>query len=1228
MKIILTLLLTVSFAIIGQAQNYPSFWTDAPASVAATVQQLPARTGAPNQRFIALDEPALRQALRRAPMENSAAAIRQALVLTLPLPDGGNIHFRLVESPLMAPGLAARYPSIKSYLASGLDNPALSGRISYSPLGFTGVFETPGGDMFIEPYTLEGVRYHTAYYEKNVVVLPEDTPALSCGYTGAGHEHPSLEGLDFEPEGSGVIEARGPLGPLSLRTYRLALACTGEYAQIHGGTKELVLASMNVGLNIANQVFENEVAIRMILIENNDDIIFLNPVTDPYENADVGGQLLGQNTNAIVQAGNIPFNAFDLGHVFTGGCTDVGGVVANDGKICSSGKAKGVTCHSSSNIGAIVRRVMVHEVAHQFEVAHSWSNCPGSDGQLVSGSAYEPGSGSTIMSYAGSCGNQNIAFNSDLYYSVGSLEEFISYSRDGNGGTCATVVPTDNTEPVVTHNYTNGFYIPISTPFELVASATDEEDTDLTYCWEQFNLGPLSSIGEPMGTAPSFRSFPPNASPIRVFPRMSTIINNQMSEAEVLPTYSRNLTFRCTVRDNHPGAGASVWKPVSFEATASAGPFLVSSPNDNSVVWTSGETREVTWDVANTTNNLVKCRYVNIKLSTNGGNTYPITLLANTPNDGSEVISVPNLNTSIARVRVEAADNIFFDISNANFRILPATEPGFTFTPSPSAQRACLPEVVEVAITSQAQLDFSNPVHLEVVEGLPLGATASFSVNPMTPSEGSVLSLDMTEVNVTGDLEIVIRAIAEGADTLYRSIYLTTTSNDFSNLQMLTPIDGQEGIVLSTAFSWNSVPNAFAYDFELATSATFEINSIVDRKLNYTGTSYTSPFLFEENRLYFWRIRPINECGAAPFLQTFAFRTENAICSPFAATGLPINIPGSGPLPTIESNLFIPIQGTVSDINLPLIKANYQPVKSLRVSLISPAGTVVNLFDQNCGNTVNFRVGFDDQAPQNIICPPDDGIVFKPVQPLSAFNGEESFGNWKLRVKVMTAGFGAVGALEQWNMEFCATTTPAAPTLLINDTLFVPPGQGNPISQDLLEVQDGVSDPFQLRYTVLAPPSHGVLYFLGEPVLMGGIFRQSSINAYNVVYIHDGDGSEFDSFNFLVENAEGGWIPTQRFIIKVDPDAAVDTDEPVQQNGLLLYPNPASSSLTMALMQAVSGEATLNIFNAQGQLVIRRQYDAFSQNTTVEVADLANGVYVATLQTENGVYSRKVMIQR
>ncbi len=1228
MKIFSSLLLLLGFCAISHAQNHPMFWGDAPASVTSIIQQLPARTGPAQQRFLTLDEPAIRQTFRRTRMENSPSAWQQAPVLAIPLPDGGTLNFRLVESPLMAPGLAARYPSIKTYLAAGLENPALSGRISMTPLGFTGVFKTPEGDVFIEPYTLEGTRYYTAYYEKNVVINPEDAPVLSCGYSAAGHEHPSLDGLDFGDEGN-LTESRGPLGPLSLRTYRMALACTGEYAQQHGGTTELVLASMVTGVNIANAVFENEVAVRMVLIENNDDLVFLDPLTDPYQNANVGGQLLGQNTDAIVQTGGVPFNAFDIGHVFTGDCTDVGGVVS--GNICTGGKARGVTCHSSTNIAAIIRRIMVHEVAHQFDVAHSWSNCPTefAANQLASGSAYEPGSGTTIMSYAGSCGNQNIANNSDLYYSVGSLDEFIYFSREGTGSTCATVVPTDNTEPVLTHNYTNGFYIPISTPFELVASATDEEDAaSLTYCWEQFNLGPTSPIGEPMGTAPTFRSFLPNASPKRTFPRLSRIINNQSSNDEVLPTYSRNLTFRCTARDNHPGAGAAVWKQVSFEATASAGPFLVTYPNDNFAIWTSGESREVTWDVANTDNNLVKCRYVNIKLSTDGGNTYPITLLSNTPNDGAEIISVPNLNTSVARVRVEAADNIFFDISNSNFRIQPATVPGFTFTPSPSAQRACLPNSVEVAISAQAQLDFSNPVQLDIIEGLPDGALASFSINPMLPTEGTVLSIDMTNVNATGTFEVIIRAVAEDADTTYRSIYLTTISNDFSNLQMLGPENGASNIVLSTSFTWNSVPNAFAYDFQLATDATFSPGSVIDSKQNYTGTNYTPSILFEENRLYFWRIRPINECGTGPYLETFAFHTENAVCTPFSATGLPINIPGSGPLPTIESSLFIPLQGTISDINIPLIKANYQPVKSLRVSLISPAGTTVNLFDQNCGNTVNLRVGFDDQAPQNIICPPDDGIVFKPVQPLSAFNGENSFGTWKMRVKVMQAGFGAAGALEQWNIEFCASLTPAAPTVIVNDTLFVPPGQGNPITQNLLEVQDGVSDPSQLQYTVLAPPSHGVLYFIGQPVLMGGIFRQSSINAYNVVYIHDGDGSEFDSFNFLVDNGEGGWIPTQRFIIKVDPDAVVGTNEPEQENGLLLYPNPASSNLTMALMQAVSGEATLHIFNAQGQLVMNRQYDAFSQNTTVDVANLSNGVYVATLRTANGIYSRKVMIQR
>jgi len=1228
MKLLATILLVVCSFGIAAAQTQPNFWAPAPAAEVSVMEQLPSRSGAIKQRFFSLNEAALATALQSAPMERTSAAKRGALRLTIPMPDGSTMDFRVVESPVMEAGLSARYPSIKSYLATSFDNAAFSGRISYTPSGFTGVFSTPQGEVFVEPQTFSSTRYHAVYYGKDVVIEGDAVASLSCGYQGTEHEHGPLDGLHPEDLDEHTEGARGPSGgPLSLRTYRLALACTGEYAQNNGGTKESVLAAMNVAVNLVNQIFEREVAVRMILIANNDDIIFLDPASDPYQNSNMGGALLGQNTPAIVDDGGIPFNAFDIGHVFTAGCTDVGGVVS--GQICTSGKARGVTCHSSQNVNSIVRRIMAHEIAHQFSVAHSWSNCPGSEGQLASESAYEPGSGSTIMSYAGSCGNQNVVFNNDAYYTVGSLDEFIYYSRQGNGGSCATVVPTDNTEPDLTHNYQNGFYIPISTPFELVASATDAEDTDLTYCWEQFNLGPISELGSPMGTSPSFRSFLPNANPKRVFPNLQSIVNNASSEVEVLPTYTRNLTFRCTVRDNHEGANAAVWKQVSFEATASAGPFVVTNPTTGLEVWTAGEFREVTWDVANTTNSLVKCKYVNIRLSTDGGYTYPITLLANTPNDGSEMVNVPNLNTGVARVRIEAADNIFFDISNGNFRIQPATEPGFGLSiTGPSAQRVCLPDVVEVGFASQSLLDFSNPIELEIVEGLPEGATASFSINPFPADGGSVMTIDLSEVSLTGDFEVVVRAIAEDADTTYRSIYLTTISNDFSDLQMLTPVNGESGIVLSTEFSWNSVPNAFAYDFELATSPAFDVNSIVDRKLNYTGTTYTSPILFEENELYYWRIRPINECGAAPFLPTSAFHTENAVCAPFTASGLPINIAGTGPLPTIESSLFIPLQGTISDVNVPIMKANYQPVNSLRVSLISPAGTVVNLFDQNCGNTINLRVGFDDEAPQDIICPPDDGIVFKPVQELSAFNGEESFGTWKMRVKVVQSGFGASGALEEWKVEFCANATPASPTVIVNDTLFVPPGQGNPIKQSLLEVQDGVSDPMQLQYTILSQPAHGTIYFIGEPVLVGGIFRQSSINAYNVVYIHDGDGSESDSFTFVVENAEGGWIPTQKFNIVIDEDAVVGTDEQTQQNELLLFPNPASNVLNMALMQPVAGEANLQIFNAQGQLVLSRQYDHFEQNTAVDVSNLASGIYVATLKTGKGIVSRKVMIQR
>lgn len=1195
-------------------------WQDVPETTIALPAGAEVALSVSNYRTFELDLNALRTALRAAPAEGGAAARTQACFIELPVPDGGAMRFRVEDSPVMHPGLAARYPDIKSYSIYTEGMHKWQGRLAVSPLGVHAVFHSPGGEVFIDPFATEQNRYHVAYYTKNVVADENTARALSCGYQGLPHDHDPLEGISPgheapQPQGRGF-------GPVSLRVYDLALACTGEYGQAKGGTVAAVMATFNTAINRLNAIFEPEVAVRMMLIENNDNLIWLDPMTDPYTNANVGGDLLDQNTNVIVQNGGIAFNAFDVGHVFTMGCTDVGGVAG--GTVCSNGKARGVTCHYTSNIDAIVRRVMAHEIAHQFATAHSWSNCPGILGQLASGWAYEPGSGSTIMSYAGSCGSENVQGDSDIYYHAGSLTQFIGYSRQEFGSTCPTVVPTDNNEPVITWPYVNGFYIPISTPFELRATAEDPDGDNLTYCWEQYDLGPISVLGDPIGDGPAFRSFPPTPNNHRYFPRINNIIAGTSDVREVLPDYSRALNFRFTVRDNQMGGGGTVWETVSFRATDSAGPFRVTSPNISSVAWQGGDYVEVTWDVANTDNELVNCQLVNIRLSTDGGFTYPITLLSGAPNNGSAYVTVPQLTTAQARIRVEAANNVFFDISNANFSIQPRTAPTYTLSYGPVFQQLCLPASAEVVFETASLLGYDSLVALSVVGGLPAGATAGFSVDTIAPGESSLLSLDFSAVNFDGDVEILVRAVAPSLDTFYRTVYFELIDNDFSELALAEPPMGEAGITLSTDFSWIPTLNANTYDFELATSPAFG-GSVIEDAQGLTETSYSPSTLLEENTLFYWRVRPLNECGPGNWLDPFVFHTINAVCEPATAEDVPIVIPGTGQPPTRQSQLFVPFSGTISDINLPVIDVRFTPVRYLEISLISPAGTEVLLFDENCGNTNRVFIGFDDDAPNDIICAPDDGIVFKPVSPLAAFIGENTAGVWTLKVRAVQTGFGTAGSITSWGLEFCANSTPNAPIIITNEPLFVPPAEGNPITRDLLAAEDPDNGPADLQFTVVRPPAHGALYLINDQLSSGSAFRQSTIDANNLYYVHDGSATTADDFTFVVEDGTGGFLPVERFDITIDEGAVVGTDDPIAAPArFVLHPNPATDWVRLKSDAPFTTDTPVRIFNVHGQLMSRRVLPQGSQEWMFSAAQWAAGIYFVQL----GDQVERLVIQR
>lgn len=632
--------------------NHSDLWTDlneTSITISGTREIVPE-----NYRTLHLDIQSLNNIMIDAPKEISVKAKESNFLISLPSPNGEFLTFRVVESPVMESALAERYPEIKTYLGYGYDNRSLSVRFDITPAGFHAMIRSSEGTIFIDPYFKEDNRYYLSYFKKDFT--PDESERnFSCEL---------LSDLMIEEQIRQLVEAN-PFVQTGdeLRTYRLACAATGEYTIYHGGTVGLGLAAVVTAINRVNEVYENDVAIRMILVANNDLIIYTNPSTDPYTNFDGFAMLSENQSNIDAVIGNANY---DIGHVFSTG----GGGVAYLGVICQTGfKARGVTGLSNPIGDPFYIDYVAHEMGHQYGGNHSFNGNAGScgGGNRNASTAYEPGSGSTIMAYAGICGSQNLQSNSDPYFHNISFVEIVNYTNNGGGNSCAQITATGNQEPVVDAG-TGGLTIPIGTPFKLVGSGTDPDGDPLTFCWEEWDLGPAGHPNTPSGNAPIFRSFEAVSSPERYFPKLSDLVNNTQTIGEILPSYSRTLTFRLTVRDNSAGGGGVDYDQVQYSVTNTAGPFLVTQPNTN-VTWQGNTTQTITWDVANTSVAPVNVTQVNILLSTDGGYTFTESLISATDNDGSEDVSIPNLPTTQARIKVEAVGNIFFDISNVNFTI-------------------------------------------------------------------------------------------------------------------------------------------------------------------------------------------------------------------------------------------------------------------------------------------------------------------------------------------------------------------------------------------------------------------------------------------------------------------------------------------------------------------------------------------------------------------------------
>ena len=646
-------------------------------------------------RALSLNEIAQREVLRQVPMELTKEARQTQVIMSLPMPDGSLARFRIEESPVMASRLAALFPDIRTYRGQGLDDPTATTRFDVTPAGFHAIVLSAHGTVIIEPAARGRSRQYVSYDQRDA---PKDGNTSSCLLLGA--EQSLAQQQSKQIERNGYWTPDGTTGT-TLRTYRLALAATAEYTQQYGGgTVAGALGALTTTINAVDAIYERDLAIHLMLVANETSIIFTTSATDGYTSDDATS-LLTQN-QVILDQRIGPAN-YDVGMVLDGHvyAYQPGHFIfqgaAQFQSVCVGGsKGKGVSIFrftEPSTTNAIY--VVAHELGHMFGALHTFNgtldDCGPSRFAQV---AYEPGGGSTIMTYRGGflpngtyfplCGAEEL-FSNDTYFHTASIEQIVNYTTFGNGSFCPSVTSTENNPPSVDAGI--DYTIPANTPFALTATASDPESDGLTYCWEEYDLGSAGPPDTDNGNRPIFRSFAPVPSPTRTFPQLSDILSGTATFGESLPTTTRTMNFRVTVRDNHSGGGGVNTGSMRVNVVSGSGPFAITQPS-SLTTWVANSTQTVMWNVANTSSGPISCLTVRILLSIDGGNTFPIILSSSRPNTGAATVIIPNTPSSTARIKVEAVDNIFFNISLPNFTITPNSTAAPTLLTEGNTNRA------------------------------------------------------------------------------------------------------------------------------------------------------------------------------------------------------------------------------------------------------------------------------------------------------------------------------------------------------------------------------------------------------------------------------------------------------------------------------------------------------------------------------------------------------------